>query len=76
MSEDQMITSKSIAGIALKAARLLATAKIDAATAARIGTATRRALDDLSAGKAWEDKSVAQLIEAETALTLADRGLG
>jgi hypothetical protein len=69
-----MITSKSIAGIALKAARLLATGKIDAATATRIGTATRRALDDLSAGKALEDKSVAELIEAEKILKLADRG--
>jgi hypothetical protein len=37
MSEDRMITSESIAGIALKAARLLASGKIDPATATRIG---------------------------------------
>jgi hypothetical protein len=75
MSEDRMITSESIAGIALKAARLLASGKIDPATATRIGAATQRALDDLSrAGKELEDKSVAELIQIETMLTLADRG--
>jgi hypothetical protein len=73
MSEDRMITSESIAGIALKAARLLASGKIDPATATRIGAATQRALDDLSAGKTVEDKSVTELIEAEKVLTQADR---
>jgi hypothetical protein len=69
-----MITSKSIAGIALKAARLLSTNKIDPATATRISTVTGRALDDLREGKALADKSVAELIQIETMLTLADRG--
>jgi hypothetical protein len=65
ISEDKMITSKSIASIALKAATLLATGKIDAITATWIGAATQRALNDLSAGKALEDKSTAALLEAK-----------
>jgi hypothetical protein len=69
-----MISSKSISGIAMKAALLLASGKIDAATASRIGTATQRALADLHEGKAVEDKSAAELIEAEKMLTQADRG--
>ena len=73
MSEGHMITSKSIAGIALKAARLLSTGKIDPATATRIGTVTGCALDDLREGKALANKSVAELIQIETMLTLADR---
>jgi hypothetical protein len=69
-----MITSKSVAGIAMKGAELLASGKIDAATASRIGTTTQRALTDLREGKAVEDNSVTQLLEAEKMLTQADRG--
>jgi hypothetical protein len=69
-----MITPKSISGMAMKAALLLASGKIDATTATRIGTATQRAIADLHEGRAVEDKSAAELIEAEKMLTQADRG--
>jgi hypothetical protein len=74
ISEDRMITSKSIAGIALRAAELLASGKIDAATASRIGTATQRAQTALHEGKKVDDKSVTELLEAEKMLTHATRG--
>jgi hypothetical protein len=68
MSEYRMITAESIGQIAMKAARLLASGKIDNATARRIITATERALNALRAGKAMEDKTVAELLEAEKIL--------
>ena len=71
-----MITAESIAGIALKAARLLASGRIDPATATRIGTATQRCLTALREGKTLDDKSVAELVEVEKMLTEADRGCG
>jgi hypothetical protein len=63
-----MITTESIGQIAMKAARLLASGKIDNAIARRIVTATDRALEALRAGKTMEDKSVAELLEAEKML--------
>jgi hypothetical protein len=69
-----MISSKSISGIAMKAALLLASGKIDAATATRIGTATQRALTDLREAKAVESTPVTELLEVEKMLTQADRG--
>jgi hypothetical protein len=68
MSECRMITAESIGQIAMKAARLLARGKIDTATARRISTAAERALNALRAGKAMEDKTVAELLEAEKIL--------
>jgi hypothetical protein len=68
-----MITPEWIAGIATKAARLLASGKIDAATATRIGAATQSALTALRAGETVEDASVTELLEAERMLTRADR---
>jgi hypothetical protein len=63
-----MITAESVGQIAMKAARLLASGKIDNATARRISTAAERALNALRAGKAMEDKTVAELLEAEKIL--------
>jgi hypothetical protein len=68
-----MTTSEWIAGIALKAARLLASGKIDTAAATRISAATQRAPTALREGKTVEDKSVTELLEAEKMLTGADR---
>lgn len=69
-----MITSESIAGIAIRAATLLASGKIDSATATRIGAATQRAQTALREGKTVEDKVVTELLEAEKMLTQASAG--
>jgi hypothetical protein len=62
-----MTTSEWIAGIALDAARLLASDKIDPGTATRIGAATQEALIILREGKSVKG------IENEKMLTRADR---
>jgi hypothetical protein len=68
-----MATSEWIAGIAKRAATLLASGKIDAATATRIGAATQLALTTLEEGEKVDDKSVIELRNAEKTLTQADR---
>jgi len=69
-----MITSESVAGIAMRAATLLASGKIDSATATWIGAATQQAQTALREGKTVEDKVVAELLEAEEMLTQAGAG--
>jgi 20S proteasome alpha/beta subunit len=68
-----MATSDWIAGIAKRAATLLASGKIDAATATCIGAATQLALTTLEEGESVDDKSVAELRIAERTLTQADQ---
>jgi hypothetical protein len=68
-----MITSKSIANIALTAALLLSNDRIDASTANWIGAAAQRALEHLEEGAWVDNKSLSELLEAEKILTRADR---